>query len=140
METDARQQIVDGEHLRLLRIGYLIAAGMTTLVSVFFLIYSFAGFFIFSRLTQGSGEGGPPEFVGRLIGFLGLGLTFVILSIAAMQFLTAQRLKERRSRVFCMVIAGITCLSIPYGTFLGVCTFVVLGRPFVRNLFEERSS
>jgi hypothetical protein len=140
MDIDARQQIVDGEHLRLLRIGYFVAAGMTALVSLFFLIYSFAGFFILSRLTQGSGEAGPPEFIGRLIGLFGLGFTLLVLTFAVMQFLTAQRLGERRSRVFCMVIAAITCLSLPYGTFLGVCTFVVLGRPTVRNLFDERSS
>jgi hypothetical protein len=33
------------------------------------------------------------------------------------------------------VIAGINCIFIPYGTLLGVATFMVLVRPSVQALF-----
>jgi hypothetical protein len=33
------------------------------------------------------------------------------------------------------MVAGISCLGIPYGMFLGVCTFMVLGRDSVVGLF-----
>jgi hypothetical protein len=37
-----------------------------------------------------------------------------------------------------MVIAGIGCLEIPYGTVLGVFSFLVLGRDSVVPLFSPR--
>ena len=36
-----------------------------------------------------------------------------------------------------MVIAGISCLFVPYGTILGVFTFIVLQRSSVEKLFEQ---
>jgi len=140
MEDDARQQIVDDEHLHILRIGYLVSAGITALVSLLILAYTFAGFFILSRLAQSPGADRPPAFVGQLIGFIGLGILFLMWGVAVLQFLTGQRLKARRSRTFCMVIAGFTCLSFPYGTLLGVCTFIVLSRPSVSKIFVAGSS
>lgn len=38
-----------------------------------------------------------------------------------------------------MVVAGVSCLSIPLGTALGVFTFIVLSRPSIVRLFEEQS-
>jgi len=35
-----------------------------------------------------------------------------------------------------MIVAGLGCLAVPYGTLLGVFTFVVLGRPSVVRLFD----
>ena len=55
-------------------------------------------------------------------------------------FLVARRLRQRRSRVLCLVVAAIDCISIPFGTLLGVFTFVVLARPTVMRMFETNSS
>ena len=60
-----------------------------------------------------------------------------MITMAVLKFVTALRIKHRRSRIFCMVIAGITCLGIPYGTLLGVSTFIVLERPTVKQLFAS---
>jgi len=139
MDEESRQQIVDDEQLRILKMGYFVSAGMLALVSLLVLAYTFAGFFIFSRLAQSPGGNNPPAFVGQIIGFIGLAVLFLMWGIALLQFLTGRRLKDRRSRTFCMVIAGLTCLSFPYGTFLGVCTFIVLSRPTVSKLFAESS-
>jgi hypothetical protein len=38
-----------------------------------------------------------------------------------------------------MVIAGIGCLEFPYGTVLGIFSFLVLGRDSVVELFCPRS-
>lgn len=50
---------------------------------------------------------------------------------------TARCLRLRKNYVFCQVVAGLSCVDIPYGTALGVTTLVVLGRPSVRDLFER---
>jgi hypothetical protein len=140
VDEELRQQIVDDENIRLLRICYFIAACFTAVFSIFILFYTFFFTFMFTQFAGHPGESGPPAFVGRLIGVFGGLLFLFMIGIAVMQFLTGQRLGERRSRIFCMVIAGITCISFPYGTLLGVWTFLVMARPTVKRTFEERLS
>ena len=55
---------------------------------------------------------------------------------ATLKLLTAIRLKERRSRVMCLIAAGLSCIEMPYSTVLGIWTFMVLGRASVRRQFE----
>ena len=66
----------------------------------------------------------------------GLGWFLVMAILAGLKFLTYQRLKQRRSRVFCMVVAGLSCFGVPYDTMLSMFTFVALARPSVVKLFE----
>ncbi len=58
-----------------------------------------------------------------------------MITMAALKFYTAVCLKQRKSRTFCLVVAAISCLEVPYGTILGVFTFLVLERPSVARLF-----
>lgn len=44
-------------------------------------------------------------------------------------------LSRRRHHVFCLVIAGIECLVMPFGTVLGVFTIIVLTKESVREMF-----
>jgi len=131
-----RQEIVDDEHLKLLRIGYFITGGITALASMFVLLYALFFFFILRVAEQQPAETAPPTFVFWIIGLFGVGFTLALLTIAVLQFVTGQRLKQRRSRMFCMIIAAITCVHIPYGTLLGIGTFLVLGRPTTQEMFE----
>ena len=39
-----------------------------------------------------------------------------------------------------MVVAGFGCLEVPYGTALGVCTFLVLNRRSVEKVFDQATS
>jgi hypothetical protein len=139
-DDSARQQILDEDNLRLLRIGYFISAGLTLFGSLIVLVYTFFLSFVFTEVAKTSGAAGMPPFVGRLVGALGVVIVLLLIGLAVLKFLTGQQLKKRRSRIFCMVIAGIECLSIPYGTFLGVCTFIVLLRPTVERSFEDVQS
>jgi hypothetical protein len=117
--------------------GYFVAAGITAFAGLFGFFYAFLGFFVFSQLPHEAGQPEIPGFIGKFLGAFGVVFAVVFLTLAALQFKTGQSLKTRQSRIFCMVIAGITCLSIPVGTFLGVCTFIVLSRPSVVRTFEE---
>ena len=140
MDEDTRQEIVDGEQLRILRMGYFIVAGTTAFAALFGFFYAFLGFFMFpaiSRLPQQPGQPEFPDFIGKFFGIFGIVFALVFLTLALLQFLTGQRLKARRSRVFCMVVAVFTCLWIPAGTFLGVCTLIALSRPSVQNSFRQ---
>jgi hypothetical protein len=134
--AETRQEIIDEEHLRLLRLGYFISAGYAALFIPIGLVYAGMGL-LFSHLPAGSGPPPPPVMQW----FFGVfGATFGGLATVAtvMKLITAIRLKERRSRTFCLVTAGFSCLEIPYGTALGLMTFTVLSRASVRRTFDQR--
>jgi hypothetical protein len=138
VDEQARQQILDDENLRLLRICYFIAAGLTTVTSIFVLLYMLMFTFIFTRIGARPGMNMPPAFIGSIFGVIGVVLFLLMIGMAVMHCLTAMRLTEKRSRIFCMVVAVITCMSIPMGTLLGIWTLLVLSRPTVKQAFEEK--
>jgi hypothetical protein len=74
--------------------------------------------------------------MGWIFGGIGLALFLVMSAIAVVKFLVARNIKRRKSRTFCLVVAGLSCLEFPYGTFLGVVTFIVLGRDSVVRRFS----
>jgi|SRR5271170_338142 len=139
-EQDYRQTIIDEEHLKLLAIGYRVAGGMAALFALFGLFYISMGAIVavsFSKIPAASVQPNqqPPAFLPWIIVGIGLAIFLAAATIAAMRFWTAVCLKRRTSRTFCLVVAALSCLEFPYGTTLGVFTFIVLGRPAVIQLF-----
>jgi hypothetical protein len=141
MDSFERQQVLDDEHLRLLRIGYFVMGGLSVFMCIFGVFYALMGAFIVATIpsTQRATGQPPPTFIAWF--FAAFGLLFVIFGggYAALSFLTARSLRLRRSRTICLVTAGISCLHIPFGTLIGVFTFSVLGRPSVLRLFGQAS-
>lgn len=137
MNDSERQRILDEEHLRLLRIGYLTMGGVAAFTGLFGIFYVFMGAVMASAMHSApKGPGDPPPELFALI-FVGIGLAFMLLAgaYAALSFLSARALRLRRSRTLCLITAGLSCLYIPFGTILGIFTFNVLGRPSVLPLF-----
>jgi hypothetical protein len=93
---------------------------------------AFAGM---AEAAKRPGQAPPPEFFWFFTLF-GTAMFLAMITLAALKARTAWCIRQRRSRVFCMVVAGLTCLGIPYGTALGVFTFLVLGRVSVQQLFD----
>jgi len=138
-ETAAlRQTIVDEEHLRMLVLGYYLSAGMCLLFSLFGGMYMAMGLmftFAFRNLPSQPPATAPPPEMGWFFFGIGAFIFGAMVTLALLKFLTARRLKARTSRTFCLVLAGLSCLEVPYGTTLGVLTFVVLTRDSVKALF-----
>jgi hypothetical protein len=144
VEDRARQAVIDDEHLNLLSLGYMISAGATALFSLFGLAYVAMGVMMGIALSHvpapaAHPEQQPPAFIGWLFAAIGFAFVVVLGTIALLKFRAAACLKRRTSRTFCMVVAGISCLGVPYGTALGVLTFIVLGRESVSHLFRPPS-
>jgi hypothetical protein len=133
--AETAQDIVDNEHLRLLRIGFFISAAQTAIFIPFGLLYAGMGL-MFSQLPT-SGSPPAPAFVSWFMGLFGAGFAGLAAVAATLKLLTGIRLKERRSRVMCLIAAGLACVEMPYGTLLGIWTFMVLGRASVRRQFER---
>jgi hypothetical protein len=137
-----RQSIVDDEHLKLLALGYMISAAVSAFFSLIGLMYMGMGVFVGEMMshlpaTTSDANQPPPALFEWLFGGIGLLIFLLLLGIAALKLRAAFLLKQRKGRIFCMVIAAICCLGVPYGTLLGVFTFIVLGRRSVEQIFCE---
>jgi len=140
----AIQAALDADHLRLLEIGFYISGVVTALrffwflfIAAFFAIAGFSASFVPHTITNGS-SGSPPPALFFFI-FAGIFGTFILLTLifAGLEIYAGRCLKNRRYPVLIQVVAAFYCLSIPWGTALGVFTFMVLNRPSVRPLFAR---
>ena len=138
MDELSQQAIIDTEHLRLLRIAYFIAAG-TNLIWVFFpLMYVAMGAFMFSGgFGAEEGPGGPPRSFAIMFISIGLGVSLFMATLTTLKALTGRAIGRRRGKSLIMVTAALTCFGVPWGTALGVLTFMVLTRPSVAQQFES---
>ncbi|MGN7915865.1 hypothetical protein [Lysobacter sp. ESA13C] len=133
--TDA----ADASQLRTLSILYYVLAGLNA-----FMLLSFVGVFAIivalapaGPATSETSSGDSTMASGIAFGLILASFVFS-LACAGLQFMTARRLRERRSPRFCQIVAGLSCLSVPLGTLLGVFTFIVLARPSVQAQFAAR--
>lgn len=136
-----RQAIVDEEHLRLLPVFYWVLGGVDIFVSLYGLIYIGMGIMFATVPMEPSGLQGepPPSFFGWFMFAIGAGFMLAFGLSAALRIATGFWIKNRRHRTLCLVSAGISCLSMPFGTVVGVFTFLALLRPSVAALFTPRS-
>ncbi len=70
---------------------------------------------------------------------MGFGLMFSLVAAAltAMKLLVAQAIADRKWRTFILVTAAIMCVAVPWGTAIGVLTFVVMTRPSIAAKFQQ---
>ncbi|MEE9398710.1 MAG: hypothetical protein V3V23_00400 [Dehalococcoidales bacterium] len=131
----------DEEQLRLLSIFHYIVGGLAALFSCIPIIHLSIGIaIVLGAFEGGHCSDGPPAVLGYIfIIFSGLfiacGWAFAICLIAA-----GRCLSRKRRYVFCLVMAAIGCVFMPFGTVLGVFTIIVLMRPSVKELFAATKS
>lgn len=128
----------DSEHLRLLSIFHYVVAGLALLFAGFPALYFVLGVLILSGVIPTDGPAGM-EWVGGLL-FLGFSVIGLVLTIglSALLVMAGSHLRKRTRYTFCIVVAGIACLFMPFGTALGILTIIVLMKPSVKASFEHR--
>ena len=123
----------DLEHLRLLKFTYYVLAGISGAGTLFAMLWAIIMGTIFTVLPPGPNA--PPPFIK----FIFIGMAFLIfgmgLGTTLLTFFTGRNLARHRHHTFCLVVAALACLSVPWGTAIGVCTIIVLNRPGVKSLF-----
>ncbi|MCE0497640.1 MAG: hypothetical protein LV481_06820 [Methylacidiphilales bacterium] len=136
---------IDRDRLKILEIAYYIA-GVMTIVGVSFLLIHFTIFLllglhpqIFAHQTGADGHQGNPPPPGLFLGLAGVIAIIILLGwiFGAFQIYAGHCMKKRRHLLLVMIVAGFECVFIPWGTALGVFTFIVLNRPTVKWLFER---
>ena len=127
----------DQEQLQLLSIFHYVVGGLTALVACIPFIHFFVGLaMVAGWFHKPEPDVAPIGVVLMVIAslFILCGWTLAVLLIVAGRFLA-----KRRHRTFCVVVAAIACLFMPFGTILGVFTIVVLMRESVQALFAGGS-
>jgi len=124
----------DEQHLNLLSIFHFVLAGLKILFSCIFLIHVAIGIAMLCGAIDGNDA--PPRFIGLF--FILFGLAFILISwvLAGLMITLGIKLRQRKSPTFCLVAAAIECISMPFGTILGVFTIIVLMKEPVKELFE----
>lgn len=78
--------------------------------------------------------------MGLLFTVVAGGIILLGWAFAVCVVLAGCSLAARRRYMFCLVMAGIACAFMPFGTVLGVFTIIVLTQPLVKEMFEIRVS
>ena len=144
VSAEARQAIIDEEHLRLLSIGHYVTGGLCILFASMF-IFHFVFFFVMASDPQffpppRPGHPGPPEAMFRVMGgvlgiFILLGWTFGGLTIYV-----GRCIRRRVKRGLSLIVACVNLLFLPVGTLLGVATIMVLSRPSVKRALRSNTT
>ena len=127
----------DNKHLKLLSVIHYVFAGYFIIVGILISRFMMA-------LIMGSAEilrdpnrvPNPSESLdswGAVFGMSALYILWWILAIALL--LAGVKLWKKKSRTFCLIVAGVECLSFPLGTLLGVFTLTTLNKDSVKKLF-----
>jgi len=131
----------DGEHLQLLSIFHFVVGGLSAAMIVFLCLHFLFFYFVFMNPDVWKGqENHPPfEFFYAFIWF------YVFMGLmgaagAVVNVLSGLFMQRRTHRTFSLVVAGLDCLQMPFGTILGVFTIVVLTRDSVRASYEARAA
>jgi hypothetical protein len=130
----------DTEHLRLLSIFHYVMAGITAFFSCFGLFYVIFGLMMLfspeSFADPGHSQPPPPAAFGLMFALMGGFFVLGGWGFATAMFLAGRYLASRKHYLFCLIISGLLCMMMPFGTILGVFTIVVLLRPAVKQMFN----
>src|SRR2546430_12826499 len=156
--SEMEEQIIVRERLRLLAIGFYVK-GAVGAIFVSFLLFHFVFMLGFSFMPESAwnpppksattvpslsvtpspsprpvNQGPPVVFFRVIAGVIGviilLGWTFGGLTIYA-----GRCVQKRTHRLFIFVMAALNCPFIPWGTLLGIATFMLMQTPVARRKF-----
>lgn len=143
----------DEKQLRLLSIFHYVVGGLAGLF-VLYPVIMFVMILPYIGMMMPEPSRGIPDPFGWLYALMGAVIILAGLAMAASIILAGRFLTRRTHYTYCLVIAGIECMFMPFGTVLGVFTIVecifmpfstvlgvftivVLMRESVKPLFQE---
>lgn len=137
-----QQRATDQSHLNLLSVFHYVVGGIIALFACMPLIHVALGIAMLTgSLPMNNNSGTPPppgldKAFGAIFVIVGALAVLTGWTTAVLNFVAARSLKNRTRRMFILIIAGLNCLFMPFGTVLGVFTFVVMLRPSVESEFR----
>ena len=126
----------DDDLLRILAVFHFVLAGMVAMVALFPAVHLIVGIGLVSGAFTNPGDPFPFALVGWLLilfasCWISCGLVF-----AAFMVLAGRMLLKRRRYFFCLAMAGLACMFMPFGTVLGAFTIIILMKDDTRVKFQ----
>jgi len=137
------QRKVDADHLRLLAVFHFVvaalaAAGIGFLALHYLVLHAIVSNPEMWRNQRGGGL--PPREIFAIFRCLYVVFATVLVAGAVGNLLSGLFIDRRKHRTFSLIVAGLNCFQIPFGTVLGVFTLIVLLRPSVREVYDAIQS
>jgi hypothetical protein len=120
----------DEQYLKLLSVFHYVVAGLAAFFACIPIIHMSLGI----AMLVGAIED-VPAFAGVLLVMIAMVAILAGWTLAICLIIAGRSLAKRRRYMFCLVMAAISCVFMPFGTVLGVFTIIVLMRPSVKELF-----
>ena len=138
----------DREHLKLIEIFHYVIAGLNGVgLGFLFLHYMilhtvFTNPQVLEQMRSQQVQQGqqmpfdPAQFFGLFVWiYVFLGALLVVLTV--LNVASGLCIRRRSARMFSLVVAGVNCVCFPFGTALGIFTFILLLRSTVAALYGE---
>jgi hypothetical protein len=135
--------LITAHDLRLLSIGYYIQGGISAFYTLMMLGYMAFASALFAGVLKTASASSQQEIPPALISIISLVLAVVLgmaCAYTACLFLAGYWLRHTRNMLFLQVLAALNCLAVPYGTVLGIFTFMVLQRSSAKQLFHKTTA
>lgn len=130
----------DQDQIKILAIFHFVVAAIGGLFACFPILHLLMGI---SMLVGDFFPGGAPSNMPFPFGLFGLMFTLIPAGMIFFGWLFAIALAvsgyfllRKQGYLYCLVMAGVSCVFTPFGTVLGIFTIVVLMRPSVKELFR----
>lgn len=128
----------ESQHLDLLGIFHYVVAALGALCSLFPVIHLVIGLAMVTGhmgdMHATPGQPDPAMFGWFFVVIAGALIIFGLVFSALLAY-AGRCLRRRRRYTFCLVMAAISCVFVPFGTVLGIFTLIVLTRPNVKSSF-----
>jgi len=118
------------QYLKLLSVFHYVVGGLAACFACIPIIHLSIGIAMLVGAIDDA-----PEFVGALLVLIAIFAMLVGWTLAVCIIIAGRCLAKRKRYMFCLVMAAISCVFMPFGTVLGVFTIIVLMRPSVKELF-----
>ena len=129
----------DAKQLDLLAVFHYVVGGIMAFFSCMPFMHVFMGLAMVSgKFFENADGSAPPDAAFGWI-FVIMGSMFILFgwAISICIIVAGRKLKHRKSRMYCMVVAGIECMFMPFGTVLGVFTLIALNKESVQEIFAQ---
>lgn len=120
----------DEQYLKLLSVFHYVVGGLAACFACIPIIHLAIGIAMLVGAIDDA-----PEFVGAFLVVIAMFGILVGWTLAVCIIVAGRCLAKRKRYMFCLVMAAISCIFMPFGTVLGVFTIIVLMRPSVKELF-----
>lgn len=131
----------EDEYLKLLAIFHFILGGLSVIFIGFLVVHFLVMKEVFMSPDIWKGGGGsvhaPPVRFFQIFEwfYVAMGMICILSGIA--NVLSGLFLQRKKYRTFSIIVGGVNCLHVPFGTVLGIFTLLVLMRESVRQSYEN---